>query len=107
MKLAPKKYKLKLMADEIQSELKAHAMEILKGQREFIENLIEIREAKGLSQADVGQLLGLSQSAVAQFEKRFQSHDGLDSALCNGLRGIHQYGCGASDCGVRITEKWR
>lgn len=69
MKLAPKKFKLKLMADEIQSELKAHAMEILKEQREFIESLIKIREAKGLSQADVGQLLGLSQSAVAQFEK--------------------------------------
>ena len=69
MKLEPKRYKLKLMGDEIQSELKAHVMEFLKVQREFIESLIKIREAKGLSQADVGQLLGLSQSAVAQFEK--------------------------------------
>ncbi|MGP5293715.1 helix-turn-helix domain-containing protein [Corynebacterium casei] len=57
------------MSNSQQNEQKAHAKEILREQREFRESLVRIREERDLSQSQVGEMLGLSQSAIAQFER--------------------------------------
>ena len=63
------RYKIKLMRGSQQSEMKEHAKEILREQREFRNSLVKIREKRNLSQQQVGEYLGLSQSAIAQFER--------------------------------------
>lgn len=48
--------------------LKQHAKELLRSQRALREGLVELRRGQNLSQKDVAERLGISQSAVAQFE---------------------------------------
>lgn len=48
--------------------LKEHAKELLRSQRGLRLGLVERRHEQMLSQADVAERLGISQSAVAQFE---------------------------------------
>ncbi|PQM75233.1 helix-turn-helix transcriptional regulator [Corynebacterium sp. J010B-136] len=57
------------MSGRQQAEMKEHAKEILREQREFRNSLVKIREQRNLSQQQVGEALGLSQSAIAQFER--------------------------------------
>lgn len=48
--------------------LKKHAKELLRSQRAFRQALVALRKEQGLSQSEVAERLGTSQSAVAQFE---------------------------------------
>lgn len=48
--------------------LKEHAKELVSTQRSFIESLIALRSASGMTQQDVANLMGVSQSAVSLFE---------------------------------------
>lgn len=58
--------------------LKEHAKEILKVQRSFIEDLIEQRRVQRMSQSDVAELMGITQSAVSLFE-HYDSNPTLSS----------------------------
>lgn len=71
-------YKIKLMTNSSQKDRKAHAKEILKEQRAFRESLVNVRRMRGLSQARVAEILGQSQSSIAQFE-RYDSNPTLGS----------------------------
>lgn len=48
--------------------LKEHAKELVSTQRSFIESLIALRSTSGMTQQDVANLMGVSQSAVSLFE---------------------------------------
>lgn len=56
----------------------ARARSLKRAQRGMMEDLIDLREAHGLSQHDLAQRMGVSQSAVAQFE-RYDSNPTLAS----------------------------
>lgn len=48
--------------------LKQHAKELLKAQHEFRDALIAMRKQSGMTQKEVAEKMGVSQSAIAQFE---------------------------------------
>lgn len=48
--------------------MKEHAKELVSTQRSFIESLIALRSTSGMTQQDVANLMGVSQSAVSLFE---------------------------------------
>lgn len=56
----------------------ARARSLQAAQREMMESLVDLREQHGLSQADIAGRMGVSQSAVAQFE-RYDSNPTLAS----------------------------
>lgn len=56
----------------------ARARSLQRAQRAMMEDLIDLREKHELSQQDVAQRMGVSQSAVAQFE-RYDSNPTLSS----------------------------
>ena len=47
----------------------ARARHLQRAQRAMMEELVDMREKHGLSQAELAQRMGVSQSAVAQFER--------------------------------------
>lgn len=47
---------------------KEHAKELVRTSRTFLEDLISLRSASKMTQGDVAELMGVSQSAVSQFE---------------------------------------
>lgn len=47
---------------------KQHAKELVRTSRNFLDDLISFRSASKMTQADVAELMGVSQSAVSQFE---------------------------------------
>lgn len=63
-------YKLKLMNENLKSIDKL-AEQLVESHFRLLEDLIQIRRNKGLSQELVGERMGISQPAVAAFE----SHD--------------------------------
>lgn len=56
----------------------ARARSLQSAQRSMMEDLIDMREKHGLSQQELAQRMGVSQSAVAQFE-RYDSNPTLTS----------------------------
>lgn len=59
-------------------DLKRLARSLARTQHQFMRELVECREAAGLSQEEVAERLGISQSAVSQFE-RYDSNPTLAS----------------------------
>lgn len=47
---------------------KQHAKELVRTSRNFLDDLISFRSALKMTQGDVAELMGVSQSAVSQFE---------------------------------------
>ncbi|MGP5242537.1 helix-turn-helix domain-containing protein [Corynebacterium flavescens] len=58
--------------------LKEHAKELIKAQRSLVEDLIAQRKASHLSQQEVADRMGVSQSAVSLFE-HYDSNPTLSS----------------------------
>lgn len=48
--------------------MKDHAKQLLRSQRELLQGLVALRHERGMTQAEVANAMGVSQSAVAQFE---------------------------------------
>lgn len=73
--------------------IEARAEALVKSHRELLEHLIGLREANRLSQEQVAERMGVSQSAVSQFE-RYDSNPKLSTvrryALAVGARIHHQ-----------------
>lgn len=55
--------------NESQDALLDRARSLADAQDQLMEGLIELREARGLKQAQVAERMGVSQSAVSQFER--------------------------------------
>lgn len=49
-------------------DLKNRAKDLVREQRDFLEDLVGVRKAAGLSQQQVAERMGVSQSAVSLFE---------------------------------------
>jgi transcriptional regulator with XRE-family HTH domain len=54
---------------DIIDEMTDDAQSVFPGFREFVDRLVEERQALGLSQTDVAARMGTSQSAVARLER--------------------------------------
>lgn len=52
----------------VNRSLKMHAKELLQAQRQLLTGLVQARKDRGMTQDDVATAMGISQSAVAQFE---------------------------------------
>jgi len=61
------RYKLNLMTASM-GDLKNHAKDLVREQRAFLDDLVGVRKAAGLSQQQVAERMGVSQSAVSLFE---------------------------------------
>ena len=70
-------YKLKLMKDS-RARIEARAIALAEDHDQFISELIKMRKEKGLSQEQVGERMGISQPAVAIFE-RYDANPTLSS----------------------------
>lgn len=60
------RYKLYLMLDK--ARVKQHALALTRVSNNLMLELVKIREESGLTQKDVAERMGISQSAVSQFE---------------------------------------
>ena len=54
---------------ESKDAIKERALALLESQTAFLNELIAVRKQQGLTQEEVSQRMGISQSAVAQFER--------------------------------------
>lgn len=52
----------------VNRSLKLHAKELVEAQRLLLTGLVQARKDRGMTQGDVAKAMGISQSAVAQFE---------------------------------------
>ena len=81
--------------------LKLHAKELIQGQRVLLNGLVQARKDRGMTQDDVAAAMGITQSAVAQFEhydsnptlgtiRRYAMAVGADVTFNVNLRGSFQ-----------------
>ena len=68
MKIEEKAHNMELML-KIDSKTKSVGRQNVGNWMHFHADLIDLRIAKGITQAEVAKLLGISQPAVSQFEK--------------------------------------
>lgn len=73
-------HKIKLMSDETYETILARAESLEEFKRDLVIGLIRLRKQHGLTQEVVGERMGVSQSAVSQFE-RYDSNPTL-ATLC-------------------------